>query len=438
MKDYHSLSENMLTVNMLLSVFFLSGGFADHCQSRTPSFLITTPKSIVALSGSCLQVPCSFTVKEAENDFNSGKQTSAAWIPSTKSIFDISQGFNNHQINITGNIKQKNCTTVFSDINTTQETEYFLRIETDKYRGSGCSTPLKITVQDSPEKPRIEPDLTNLKEHQSVTVTCSAFTPCPQSPPELTWNLQQDSLRQTEKNTDETFTTKIQENITLSDTHDGYNIRCSARYPVNGGIKTAKTKVTLSVSYAPRNTSASISPSGLVSAGSWVELSCSSRAKPPPSFTWFWNNKDGATNVSVGPVYSFNATEGEEYYCVATNDLGQTRSPLILVTNKAFPLWIALLASIIAILLICLVICVWCKFKHPTPQQTQTQTETEVQMSDRKPDEEIHYGEVSFLPRRPEASAVSVQDSGQQESVYASVKGSADRSEDLYAQVKKN
>ncbi|XP_043960084.1 vascular cell adhesion protein 1-like [Gambusia affinis] len=440
MKVYHSLSENMLTVNMLLSVFFLSGVSADRCDGHTPTFVITTPKSIAALNGSCLQVPCSFTVQVAENDFNSGGQTSAAWIPSSRSIFDISQGFNNDQINITGNIKQRNCTTVFSDIKMTQDTEYFLRIEKGKFRGTGCSIPLQFTVQDYPEKPRIEPDLKDLKENQSVTVTCSAFTPCPHSPPELTWNLQQDSLRQTEETTDGTFSTKIQENITLSDTHDGYNISCSARYPVIEGNKTAETEVTLSVSYAPKDTSASISPSGLVSAGSWVELSCSSRAKPPPSFTWFRISEHGDINVSVGKVYSFNVTEGGKYYCVATNDLGKNRSSAIIVTIKGgtFSFWIALIASIAVILLICLVICVWCfKFKHPTPQRTQTRAETEVQMPDKKPEEEIHHGEVTFVPRRPEVSAVSVQDSGQQDLVYASVKVSADCSEDLYAQVKK-
>ncbi|MEQ2246195.1 hypothetical protein ILYODFUR_035743, partial [Ilyodon furcidens] len=185
----------------------------------------------------------------------------------------------------------------------------------------------------SPWSPSINISGDDLKEHQSVTITCSALTPCPHSPPELTWNLQQDSHRQTEKNTDGTFTTKIQENITLSDTHDGY-IRCSARYPVNGGNKTAETAVTLSVSYAPKDTSASIRPSGLVSAGSWVELNCSSRAKPPASFTWFRNSKHGAINVSVGQVYSFSVTEGGEFYCVATNDLGRQTSSRIFVGVK--------------------------------------------------------------------------------------------------------
>ncbi|XP_035981009.1 B-cell receptor CD22 [Fundulus heteroclitus] len=191
-------------------------------------------------------------------------------------------------------------------------------------------------LPDSPWSPSINIPA-DLKEHQSVTISCSALTPCPHSPPELTWNLQQDSHRQTEKNTEGTFTTKIQETITLSDTHDGYNISCSATYPVNGGNKTAETEVTLSVSYAPRDTSASISPSGLVSAGSWVELSCSSRAKPPASFTWFRNSKHGAINVSVGQVYSFNATEGGEYYCVATNDLGDDASSTVCASIKDSP-----------------------------------------------------------------------------------------------------
>ncbi|XP_035981097.1 B-cell receptor CD22-like [Fundulus heteroclitus] len=309
-------------------------------------------------------------------------------------------------------------------INKSQEDKYFLKIENGGYKATACSTPLHITVQDSPWSPSINIP-SDLKEHQSVTISCSALTPCPHSPPELTWNLQQDSHRQTEKNTEGTFTTKIQETITLSDTHDGYNIRCSATYPVNGGNKTAETEVTLSVSYAPKDTSASISPSGLVSAGSWVELSCSSRAKPPASFTWFRNSKHGAIDVSVGQVYSFNATEGGEYYCVATNDLGHQRSSVILVSTEGaemFQYLIPLLTVIVVIVLICLVISVWWfKFKHPTPQQTQSQTGVEVQVAANKAEEELNYEEVNFLQRGHEASAVSVQDRGQPDTVYVSL-----------------
>ncbi|KAK7881613.1 hypothetical protein WMY93_030022 [Mugilogobius chulae] len=54
------------------------------------------------------------------------------------------------------------------------------------------------------------------------------------------------------------------------------------------------SNVTLSVSYGPKNTSAVVSPSGSLSAGQSVTLSCSSRAKPPVQhFTWFRHSYRG-------------------------------------------------------------------------------------------------------------------------------------------------
>ncbi|XP_023181813.1 sialic acid-binding Ig-like lectin 10 [Xiphophorus maculatus] len=357
MKVCRSLSENILTVNMLLSVFILPG---DSSDCPNPDLIANTPQQIEALSGSCLQIPCSFN--STHYTYNNRRPIYGVWLKNISNfnaepsavIFNSSGSVNIFSLNLTGNLSEGDCTTLFPDLKTSYTDSYFLRIENWPFRASAKCHPLQITVDDSPWSPSINVP-SDLKEHQSVTVTCSAFTPCPQSPPELTWNLQQDSLKQTEKNTEGIFTTKIQENITLSDTHDGYNIRCSARYPVIGGKKTAETEVTLNVSYAPRNTSASISPSGLVSAGTWVELNCSSRAKPPPSFTWFRNNKQGAINVSVEQIYSFNATEEEEYYCVATNDLGNQTSSILLSfeDHQEFGLFLCATVKILGIIILC-------------------------------------------------------------------------------------
>uniref|UniRef100_A0A096MBZ6 Ig-like domain-containing protein n=1 Tax=Poecilia formosa TaxID=48698 RepID=A0A096MBZ6_POEFO len=337
-----ALTEHMLTVNMLLSVFFLPGDLTDYCYGGKPALNLTTPNNMEALTGSCLEIPCTYETDHATYD--SSKTIYGVWLKggayfgaNSRVIFHSSGSINNYSLDLIGNLKEKNCTTLFPNLTTKHIDKYFFRVENGGYKATACADPLQITVKDSPWSPSINVP-SDLKEHQSVTVTCSAFTPCPHSPPELTWNLQQDSLRQTEENTDGTFTTKIQETITLSDTHDGYNITCSAKYPVIGGTKTAETEVTLSVSYAPRNTSASISPSGLVSAGSWVELSCSSRAKPPPRFTWFRISRDGDMNVSVGQIFSFNVTEGGEFHCVATNHLGNDSSSRICVTTEGLPI----------------------------------------------------------------------------------------------------
>ncbi|XP_076744878.1 myelin-associated glycoprotein-like [Maylandia zebra] len=327
----------MVTVGMLLMVVFFSGASA-HCHD---DLFVTAPKKLEALSGTCLKIPCSFSHK-AEQTFISTRKTFGVWIKNNSDItkiknnviFKSSGAVSIYPISITGNLSQRDCTTLFSNLTTTYTDTYFFRVESETFKATASCDPLQITVRDSPWRPNITIS-GDLKEKESVTITCSALTPCPHSPPQLTWNLQQDSHNKIEENTDGSFTTKIQQIITLSDTHDGKKISCSARYPVNQGndTKTAETEETLSVSYAPKDTSASISPSGLMSAGSWVNLTCSSRAKPPvSSFTWFKKSRDGAVKVSEGEIYSFNVTDGGVYYCVATNDLGNQTSTEIHMT----------------------------------------------------------------------------------------------------------
>ncbi|XP_037549927.1 vascular cell adhesion protein 1-like [Nematolebias whitei] len=329
-----ALCVTVLTVNMFLNVFCPPGVLADRCEGVRSSHFISAPKKMEALSGTCLLIPCSFTPKE----WYISSKVSAGWIKRGDDVYDISNSVKTFSAKIKGNLTETNCTSVFSGFNTNHSGEYFFRVEMRWFKATAVCDPLHVTVKDSAWSPsiKVSGDLKDLKEEESVSITCSAQTPCPHSPPELTWSLQQDSQR-TEKNPDGTFTTKIQKNMILSDTHDGDNITCSVRYPVDGGKrkKTAETNLTLSVSYAPKDTSASISPSGVVSAGSWVELSCSSRAKPPArTFTWFRNSSEGFTKVSVGQVYRFNASEGGEFYCEALNDLGNQTSPVVLLNLK--------------------------------------------------------------------------------------------------------
>ncbi|XP_047468185.1 sialic acid-binding Ig-like lectin 13 isoform X2 [Mugil cephalus] len=328
------LAVNMMSVRVLLIVLFHSG----TCLSKQAALFITAPEKMRALSGSCLKIPCNYSAA-SEETFNSSREIFGVWIKNNSRfiynpnnvVFNSSRSVNIYPMNITGDLSQKNCTTLFSDLKTSHSDTYYFRIENRAFKATASSAPIQITVKDSPWRPRLKIS-GDVKEKESVTITCSAFTPCPHSPPQLTWNLQQDPHNKIKKHTDGTFTTKIQETITLSDTHDGNNIICSVTYPVNEGkdVKTAETQETLNVSYAPKDTSASISPSGLASAGSWVNLTCSSRAKPPiRHFTWFKNSKDGPMIVSEGHFYSFNVTDGGVYYCVASNQLGNQTSPWI-------------------------------------------------------------------------------------------------------------
>ncbi|XP_028288551.1 myelin-associated glycoprotein-like isoform X2 [Parambassis ranga] len=448
-----ALCVNLLTVNMFLSVFFLPGDLAD-CKTRSV-VSIFTPWTMEALSGSCLHIPCNFTAKPGDEEFDSTRPTFGVWFKNyvtfakgqDNAVYNSSGTDNKYPMNITGNLRQKNCSTLFSNLTTSHTDKYFFRVINGPYRATASCDHLQITVKDSPWSPSIHISAGDLKEKQSVSITCSALTPCPHSPPQLTWNLHPDSHSETEENTDGTFTTKLQQTITLSHTHDGYNISCSATYPVNGGRnKTAETQQTLSVSYAPRDTSASISPSGLLSAGIWVNLTCSSRAKPPISnFTWFKNTKDGPKKVHEGHMYSLemtNMTDIELHYCVATNALGdQTSSWVHLNVSDSFQHTAAVVAVIVVVALVCLALYVW-RFKK-RHQQTQSQTAAQLPLETPAAgtQEEIHYGDISISSRRPGPSSVSVQDSGQQQdTVYSQVKVNSSTqpadAEELYARVK--
>ncbi|KAL3966667.1 myelin associated glycoprotein [Sarotherodon galilaeus] len=424
-----------------LIICVLFGALAE-CPDEADLF-ITAPKKLEALSGSCLQIPCSFRPKE-EQKFISTRKIFGVWIKNDSRfgnnpnnvIFNSNGAVSIYPMSITGNLSQRDCTTLFSNLTTTYTDTYFFRVESEPFKATAHCDSLQITLRDSPLRPNITiPG--DLKEKESVTITCSALTPCPHSPPQLTWNLQQDSHNKIEKNTDGSFTTKIQQTITLSDTHDGKKISCSARYPVNQGkdTKTAETEETLSVSYAPKDTSASISPSGLVSAGSWVKLTCSSRAKPPvSSFTWFKKSRDGAVKVSEGEIYSFNVTDGGVYYCVATNNLGNQTSAEIRVTVKGMikpVLWGTAIGAIIGIIILICMVFILCLSLEEAARTAEN--------------EDVHYNEIEFSKQRP--SLDSVQDSTQQQDVvYSQVKErktekrltQTSDGEYIYCQVQKN
>ncbi|XP_049912980.1 uncharacterized protein LOC126397931 [Epinephelus moara] len=160
-----------------------------------------------------------------------------------------------------------------------------------------------------------------LVEGRVVSITCSAVTPAASPPPELNWNLQQDSQNQIEENGNRTFTTKIQENVTLLEKHNGFNITCLARYPLNGGCTvTAVGTLTLDVLYIMVD----ISPSDPVSVGSMVNLTCSCRGNPPlVHFGWIMITDGRPELISVNTaVYSFkvtNSDRGRLYFCGCGN-----------------------------------------------------------------------------------------------------------------------
>nr|XP_046227223.1 sialic acid-binding Ig-like lectin 7 isoform X2 [Scatophagus argus] len=353
------VSVNLGTANMLLSVFFVSG-VLGACPEYS-SLFITAPKEMEALSESCLQIPCSFNTK-LEGELST---TSAfgVWLKNDTRVskgnvvFNSSSSINRYPLRIIGKLSEKNCTTLFSNLSQNHTNKYFFRIESSAVRATAFCDPVQITVKDSPPRPRIEISgeiSGDLKEEQSVTITCSAVTPCPHSPPQLTWSLQQDARNNMEENADGTFTTKIQETITLSDQHDGNNITCSATYPVNEGkgVRRTQRRKTLSVLYPPKDTTVVISPSDPVSVGSMVNLTCSCRGNPHiVHFVWFMISTGRLELIKADTqVYGFRVTNGDRgrlFYCGCRNsvDIQLSTGRQLRFKGNRKELWVVMVQS---------------------------------------------------------------------------------------------
>ncbi|XP_071270362.1 sialic acid-binding Ig-like lectin 13 isoform X1 [Salvelinus alpinus] len=332
--------ENMF----FLIVLFMSGVLVCFGQNGLNT---TMPDRLDVLTGSCVQIPCSFDIPDQNKyTFNSTIPTSGVWIKESpyffghpdNVIFNSSETVNRYQGKITGNMSQKNCTTVFFNVTTSYTNKYFFRIESQPFKATDIGKSVDIVVRDLPSSPIITVS-GEVKEGTPVSLNCSAVAPCPEHPPELTWTLptQFTPKNQLQENPDQTKSVLSTVTFAPSYLHHEKNITCTAVYPVGASNKTAEHNMMLHVSFSPKDTSASISPADPVSVGSCVYLTCSSTANPPvTNFTWFQISEGKPAQVASGQSYTLNVTVGDGglYYCEARNSHGCGKSKEVQLAIK--------------------------------------------------------------------------------------------------------
>ncbi|XP_071270399.1 myelin-associated glycoprotein-like isoform X2 [Salvelinus alpinus] len=305
------------------------------------------PDRLDVLTGSCVQIPCSFDIPAQHMDiFNSTIRTTGVWIKENPNfggrpynvIFNSSKTVNRYQGKITGNMSQKNCTTVLFNVTTSYTNKYFFRIESQPFRATDTEKSVDIVVRDLPSSPILTVS-GEVKEGTPVSLNCSAVAPCPEHPPELTWTLptQFTPENQLQENPDQTKSVLSTVTFTPSYLLHEKNITCTAVYPVGTSNKTAEHNMMLNVSFSPKDTSASISPADPALMGSCVNLTCSSTANPPvTNFTWFKISEGKPAQVASGLSYTLNVTVGDGglYFCEARNSHGRGKSKEVQLAIK--------------------------------------------------------------------------------------------------------
>uniref|UniRef100_A0AAV2K1J9 Ig-like domain-containing protein n=1 Tax=Knipowitschia caucasica TaxID=637954 RepID=A0AAV2K1J9_KNICA len=294
---------------------------------------VTVPQRIMGVVGSCISVPCSFHVPDSFAAELKNCSGGAIW---RKEKLYIYSG------HLLGDLRLRNCTTVFNHFTKEQSGSYFFRLDCPKSTLKFTfEEGVHITVTTAPPSP---PSLSAMSHVTSVPLgglvrlRCVAMAPCPNLPPSLTWSAPE-SVRKESTRILQTPDGQMMVNSTLTFKaamqHHNKTVTCSVSYPLSAGgsSEATTTSHTLSVLYGPQNTAAQLSASP-VPEGSVVIFSCTSDANPSVSaYTWFSNTNGTVVQVGEGQTLPLQVkqTHSGLYECQAHSERGTQRSgPLVL------------------------------------------------------------------------------------------------------------
>ncbi|XP_051729257.1 sialoadhesin isoform X2 [Ctenopharyngodon idella] len=310
---------------------------------------IKMPQKIDAISGFCVQIPCQFEFPDSFKKFLN-KSVEVMWKKTTVYGANVlSSEFSLLKGNVIGNILNKNCTTVFHNFPAEFSDIYFLRLQGPEPLIYSYKDGVNITVHKDVPPPILDPHVQVLEvlEGTKLKLTCSTVISCPSIQPLMQWNpllgeqltpaLQEDEFGQT--------LLVSSQMLNATPLNDRLKVSCSLLYS-QGAKRPVETSIILRVLYAPKNTIALVSPSGPVSEGSVVILSCHSDANPAVRrYEWYKDSGSGELELqNQGQTLTMTARNNVQglYVCKVYNNHGTDQSKAVAVDINSCQCSIAL------------------------------------------------------------------------------------------------
>ncbi|XP_062398970.1 B-cell receptor CD22-like [Sardina pilchardus] len=228
------------------------------------------------------------------------------------------------------NPKYPDCSLKLNTLSDEDSDVYHFRFYTSLHPNWTASKPeIRLSVTDV----QLQVDPTTATEGERVTLTCSTACALTENPT-FTWFKNRQRIRNQQSSRD----TKL--HLSPVSSEDAGSYSCA----VGGHENLPSSAMALSVRYAPRNTSASVSPSGNMTEGSSVNFTCSSDANPPVSnYTWYKSSGNETILRGTGPHLKLTLASGDGgvYHCQALNEMGSQNSTgveVILVKGAESPI----------------------------------------------------------------------------------------------------
>ncbi|XP_056237823.1 sialic acid-binding Ig-like lectin 14 [Seriola aureovittata] len=199
-------------------------------------FMVTLPKTIEVLKGSCVTIPCSFEIQR-RFQHNLDNTCKTIWKNKDEVIFTSDNPNLITTKEMTGDLTRKNCTTTFNNLYLDHTNDYYFRLQCDnQLKWNFHDASVNIIVKADPPSPTLTPSTLEETEGTSVRLKCSAPAPCLSQPPTLTWTpglgVSQETLQE---NQDKTKVMTSVLTFTASHLHHGKTISCTATYNKQDG-----------------------------------------------------------------------------------------------------------------------------------------------------------------------------------------------------------
>ncbi|CAH2318625.1 B-cell receptor CD22-like [Pelobates cultripes] len=303
----------------------------NSCKIKVNDWIFRFPKSIQALSGSCVEIPCSFTYKEDDVDFN------LIWF--MYHIISYPQIFNKRmpsavepeykgQTSMVGN-KTNSCSLRIDNV---QSSEYYypgIDKDINSYKVNDGKR-ISVEVSDLFFMPAIK-GADDIQEGKTISIYCSVTHTCASSPPSLEWNKAGHPISVRHEDISGGYW-RVQSEIRYSPSYQDHNtsLGCTATFQ-NG--KRFYQYTILNIKFPPQNMNIHVLDKDEMREGDNVTLQCITRANPAPSsYEWYKVQKNSTAKLKeiAEKLQILNVNlDNNKYYCSVRNELGTGNSSII-------------------------------------------------------------------------------------------------------------